>query len=1427
MPPPTRSRVFAGFQAIKQHLMQITGGIAAEIYKLRDDTEAAFLRLQDESGGPTASRLALAATLTPEDRGLQFYDTDLNTLFSWDGSAWQSGAAPTGSAGGDLSGSYPNPTVSALNTYPIDPTPPANGDALLFNSVTGKYENTAITFGGGPPAGAAGGSLAGLYPNPTLSSVGSAGTYGDAATVPVVTTTSEGRVSAVTPTTIAITESQVTGLTGNLAAKADKTTSVSAGSGLTGGGDLSADRTIAMPAVGTSGTYGDAATVPVLSTDTQGRVSSVTPTAIAITQSQVTGLSGNLAAKADKTTSISAGTGLSGGGDLSTDRTISMPNVGVAGSYGSASSVPAFSTDAQGRVTSTTNTPIQITEAQVTGLGADLSDKADKITTITAGSGLTGGGDLSANRTIAMPSIGVPGNYGSASDIPVITTDSQGRVSGVLVTPVQVAETQVTGLVSDLAGKVDTTRLVNTTNGLTGGGDLAADRTLSPVYGTLANTITEGNDPRLSDARVPTGPAGGDLSGTYPNPSLASIQGNAISALSPNTGETLIWNGSAWVNASPGSGGGGGGGSGITYFFNNGTLGQSPVVGLFGTPAQFGTQAEASITTVTSGNLSTGGVYNTIASFVTDVSVPGITSIPAGLWDVNIWASCSDSNPQRVFFRVRVYKYDGTTKTQLFLSDPIGLFDPTTIWQYNVAFVVPVTALTVTDRIYVELEATATVGSRTITFSFGGTTPSHAHTTLPAVAGTGLVHVINGVLQSPASPVNFGAGSSEIVGVLPATNGGTGQSAYTIGDLIYASTPTALLPLNDVATGNVLLSGGANTAPLYGKVGLTTHVSGVLPVVNGGTGNSAVPSAGQLLIGTGSQYTAATLTAGSGIGVSNGVGSITLSNTGVLTVGASSPILSSGGPNPVISLDVSGVSAGVYGAAGSVPTLTVTSQGLIALASNTPIQIAESQVTNLTSDLAGKVPITTSIFAGTGLTGGGDLSADRTISMPNVGTAGVYGSASKIPVFTTDAQGRVTLVTPTSVALDASQITSGTLPILRGGTGLSTAGGTANRAFYTADGSTFTTGLLPNAALANNTITANAGTGLSTTGASIPLGGSSTLSIANTTVAAGSYGAANTVGTFTVNAQGQLTAAANAPIAITASQVTSGTFPAGVSVQNHFQSVTSQVSGGNTPLAYGEVVYLPNGGGNASNPAVDRAVASAGSTSLTTIGLVASTSIPNAGTGNVITQGILVGNPLNSPPYLNTNGFSQGDILYVDPTTPGALTNVKPSYPNVAIAVGIVLVKNQYTGAIYVNPTVSADLAPVVKMQAASAKLTLSSGITSIPSSAFNGPPAVEYLALDFNGGGSTVNLNAGPIAALTANDYGRRLTIHNVSTKDISFSPSGTVLLTTSANLAPGALLLPAISQRGNSSLVSFVWSYFGGGVGKWLQVTPVITVG
>jgi hypothetical protein len=89
--------------------------------------------------------------------------------------------------------------------------------------------------------------------------------------------------------------------------------------------------------------------------------------------------------------------------------------------------------------------------------------------------------------------------------------------------------------------------------------------------------------------------------------------------------------------------------------------------------------------------------------------------------------------------------------------------------------------------------------------------------------------------------------------------GGTGNTTYTVGDLLYASGATALSKLNAVVAGNALISGGTSTAPSWGKIGLTTHVSGILPIANGGTNSTATPVNGGVGYGDGSslKYSAA------------------------------------------------------------------------------------------------------------------------------------------------------------------------------------------------------------------------------------------------------------------------------------------------------------------------------------------------------------------------------------------------------------------------------------------------------------------------------------------------------------------------------------------------------------------------------------------
>ena len=448
---------------------------------------------------------------------------------------------------------------------------------------------------------------------------------------------------------------------------------------------------------------------------------------------------------------------------------------------------------------------------------------------------------------------------------------------------------------------------------------------------------------------VTAGPGSGSQSAT-----VERIQGNPVSSVAPADGQVLTWNGGAWVPGAAASGGSGGGGQ--TYFLNAGTAGGAPIVGLPGATKQFGLTAEVGGTTITSAALPTGGVWAVVAGFVTDPGSPGITAIPAGVWDFNVWAQSSTVTPNSVLFRLNVYKYDGVTATLLSTGTGTPVYDPTSLIQYISSTLLPQTPILVTDRIYVELEATATIAGQTISVDFGSTTPSHAHTTLPSVAGTGIVHVINGVFQSPASPID--------------------------------------------------LTGGP------------TEISGILPIANGGTNTNTVPANGELLIGNGAGYTVAALTASSNIDITNGAGSISIKatpaganteiqlNSGGTTFGSSSDLVFDGNSLSVLtggsSIDVGlgfitgGPSLTVEAMAGG--TLTLGNANIVNLTAATDIQVngssgAAGEV--LTSNGAGVPATWQSVVTGIDqLTG--DVVAGPGSGSQAATVQGMGGSTSKV-----------------------------------------------------------------------------------------------------------------------------------------------------------------------------------------------------------------------------------------------------------------------------------------------------------------------------------------------------------------------------------------------------------------------------------------------
>jgi hypothetical protein len=105
---------------------------------------------------------------------------------------------------------------------------------------------------------------------------------------------------------------------------------------------------------------------------------------------------------------------------------------------------------------------------------------------------------------------------------------------------VTIAESQVTGLTTDLAAKVPTTRTVTAGTGLTGGGDLSANRTLAVAYGTTSTTAAAGNDSRLSDARTPTAHASTHASGGTDAVALDASQVTRTTNAQTGTTYTLV-----------------------------------------------------------------------------------------------------------------------------------------------------------------------------------------------------------------------------------------------------------------------------------------------------------------------------------------------------------------------------------------------------------------------------------------------------------------------------------------------------------------------------------------------------------------------------------------------------------------------------------------------------------------------------------------------------------------------------------------------------------------------------------------------------------------------------------------------------------------------------------------------------------------------
>ena len=327
----------------------------------------------------------------------------------------------------------------------------------------------------------------------------------------------------------------------------------------------------------------------------------------------------------------------------------------------------------------------------------------------------------------------------------------------------------------------------------------------------------------------------GDVSGGLHSTKVEKLQNNAVAATAPTSGQVLTWDGSQWAPAAS-TGGGGGGANGLTYYLRQDVAADEPTTNIPGTPKQLGRTGAVAQTSITSGTLTT-DVWTLLGGYVSE-SVPldpNIAAIPGGLWDFNVWALGTANANAATVIRAKAYTYNGTDAPTLLGTSGEQVINNVSA-QFSLSVLVPQTTVTSTTRIYVAVEVKAVANGHTATLQFGDGTPSHVHTSLPLVGGTGLWKNVAGVLQSPASllvdaDVDAAAAiaQSKISGL---TTDLAAKAAKTVVE-IFTSNGTWTKPAGAVAVEVHVISGGGG-----GASGRKGGAGTVAPGGGGGGGGS-------------------------------------------------------------------------------------------------------------------------------------------------------------------------------------------------------------------------------------------------------------------------------------------------------------------------------------------------------------------------------------------------------------------------------------------------------------------------------------------------------------------------------------------------------------------------------------------------------------
>jgi hypothetical protein len=788
--------------------------------------------------------------------------------------------------------------------------------------------------------------------------------------------------------------------------------------------------------------------------------------------------------------------------------------------------------------------------ANIAAVGAVPSSRV-----IAAGTGLAGGGDLSANRVISIANGGVgfdqlalsgvtQGTYGSGSAIPILTVDSKGRITSATTAPL------------DVTGFVPTSRTITAGDGLTGGGALTSNVTLAANFSAATPSAlgTASAGTAITVSRGDHVHPAVNLSDTSQTQGALPLgRGGTGDALSPVAGAVVYSTGSKFALTNPG------------------IAGQVLVSAGTDEPQW---QTILGTGTVTSVSVSTA---NGFAGFVAN---------PATVPDITL----------------------STTVTGMLKGDGTGMSAATAGVDYVEPGPYTTSGLTMASARLLG-RTTASVGAAQeitvgtgLTLSGGSLVNAAPDQTVSLTAGTAIS--ISGTYPSfsvtntaPDQVVSLtGAGTTTVTGTYPNFTITSNDSTSGTVTSVNASGGTTGMSF----TGGPITSAG------------TLTLNGTLAVANGGTGATdaatALTNLGAYPASNPAGYTTnvGTVTSVSGTGTVSGLSlSGTVTSAGSLTLGGTLAVL----PSNFASQTANTVLAAPNGSAGvptfraivaaDVPTLNQNTTGtasnvtgIVAVANGgTGASVAGTARTNLGAAASGANTDITSIALTTGTistspVNGTDIVnkayADSIASGINFHQSVRLATAAALPAntynngtsgvgatLTANANGALTVDGVAAVAgnrilvkNEATQANNGVYTVTQVGNGstpyiltratdfdssgsgvdqidagdffLVTAGSTlANTSWVQQTPLPITVGTT---AIVFSQFAApvlySAGTGLSLTG--------TTFSITNTGVSASTYGSASSVPVIAVNAQGQITSASASSIAIAASQITSG-----------------------------------------------------------------------------------------------------------------------------------------------------------------------------------------------------------------------------------------------------------------------------------------------